>query len=98
MNPPPASRVAAVRSRPVIWPSADALSGGSISAIVTWKTASLSAASPGDAITVRPDTRKVSRSPNATSIGLAEGLKSRSLRPASARLALSAAQAPICNA
>jgi hypothetical protein len=71
---------------------------GSKRAIVTWKTASLAAASAGDATTDLPDTRKVSRSPKATSIGLRDGLKLRSLRPSSARTTLPAAHSPICIA
>jgi hypothetical protein len=71
---------------------------GSKRAMVTWKMASLAAASAGDATTALPDTRKVSRSPNATSIGLRDGLKLRSLRPSSARATLIAAHSPICIA
>ena len=78
--------------------SVETFRGGSNSAIVTWNTASFRAANAGEATTVRPDTKNVSRSPNATSIGFADGLNSRSARPASARLAFAAAYSPICIA
>jgi hypothetical protein len=65
---------------------------------VTWNTASLSIASVGEAIADRPIIRKVSRSPNATSIGFGLGLNARSGRPASDRTTLAAAHRPICIA
>jgi len=51
-------------------PSDSPPSGGSSCAIVTWNTASLAAASAGEAITERPAIRKVSSAPNATSMPL----------------------------
>ena len=93
-----ASSSAARTSREAPLRTAAAPNDGSSRAIVSWKMASLAAASAGDDTTALPETRNVSRSPNATSIGLRDGLKLRSLRPASARTTLSAAHSPICIA
>jgi hypothetical protein len=93
-----ASSSAARTSREALLRTAVAPNDGSNRAIVTWKMASLAAASAGDATTDLPETRNVSRSPKATSMGLRDELKLRSLRPASARATLSAAHSPICIA
>jgi len=73
-------------------------SGGSSPAMPSCITASLAAASAGEAITRRPATRKVSRSPKATSMGFQEGTKSRSRRPPRYCWTFNAACSPICSA